>query len=931
LKILMTMNLPVFPAHGGANRANRVLAALLAAAGHQVEMVVPLLSATRQGRAAEVLAALAARGVAQRWEAGAHVYAEAGVEVRAVPDMKSMRSCLLARLAELRPDVILVSSEDPSHNLLDAALSFRPERVVCLVHTPSFLPFGPLAFFPSARRRAYFLRAGRLVTFSRYAAAYIKQWGDLAAEVVPLPVFGSGPFPRLGHFDRGAVLMVNPCANKGIEIFLGLARGLPDVAFAAVPTWGTNEADLAALRAVPNIELRRPCDGADELFAGARVVLMPSLWVECFGLTVIEALLRAIPVLASDLGGLPEAKLGTAFLLPVRPIERFSDVLDENGLPVPVVAPQDLGPWRAALDSLLSDRALYERESAAGAAAASAYVGGLSIAPLEEILRQLVRQPRQSAPAALAPPLVAAARAGAGGHLGDLSPMQLDLLARMVQRRLEQKGEKGAGAIALVRRGGPLPLSFAQQRLWFIHQMDPESPAYNMPSASRLEGDLKIAALAAALREVVRRHEVLRACFAEEGGRPVQVIAPAAPPGLPLCDLSALPRERLAAVVHELAATEAGRPFDLARAPLLRTRLLCLARREHVLLLTLHHIVGDGWSSAILLRELILLYQAIAAGRPSPLPELAVQYADFACWQRDRFSADLLAREVDHWRHRLGEAPLNLSLRADRPAAAPLTARGATLPWRATANLLAALRALAREQGATLFMVVLAAFAVALRPRVDRDDMVIGTDVANRRHPEVEGLIGFFVNQLVLRVKLDGDASFSELLAKVREVTVDAYAHQDLPFERLVEALQPRRDFQRSPLFQVKVVLQNRQPAPPELPGLRLVALTVEQGTAKIDLLLNLLETADHLLGALEFRADLFEPATVRALGEDLLRVLEQASARPEVPCRELLADLAQAAQRRRAAGASELRQAVAGKLGGARRGAQRVTAEVAE
>jgi amino acid adenylation domain-containing protein len=442
-------------------------------------------------------------------------------------------------------------------------------------------------------------------------------------------------------------------------------------------------------------------------------------------------------------------------------------------------------------------------------------------------------------------------------------------------------------AIPAIDRGGDLPLSFAQERLWFLDQLAPASPLYNVPVALRLHGGLSVAALAATLGEIVRRHEVLRTGFASPDGPPLQRIAPPAAlplPLLPLIDLSALPAARREAEMLALAAAEARRGFDLKQPPLLRAGLLRLDADEHALLVTLHHIASDGWSMGVLVREVVALYGNLREGLPSPLPELPLQYADFAAWQRRHIAGDKLESELRYWREELAGAPTVVELPADHPRPPLVGVRGCHLRVAVAPEATAALQTLARQEGATLFMTLFAALALHLRRYSGQDELLIGSPVAGRNRQEIEGLIGFFVNTLVLRARMAGRPTFRALLARVRETTLAAYAHQDLPFEKLVDHLEIARDPSRSPLFQVLFVLQNAPHAALELPGLRLAALPVESGNAKFELSLALAEEEGGLGGYLELSTDLFEAAT----GERMLRhwaaVLGAVTADPERP-----------------------------------------------
>ncbi|HEX3555022.1 MAG TPA: amino acid adenylation domain-containing protein, partial [Thermoanaerobaculia bacterium] len=454
-----------------------------------------------------------------------------------------------------------------------------------------------------------------------------------------------------------------------------------------------------------------------------------------------------------------------------------------------------------------------------------------------------------------------------------------------------QSRERGfeAPPLRTASREGDLPLSFAQERLWFLDQLQPGSAAYNVPVAVRLTGRLDVAALAATLGEIVRRHESLRTAFAVRSGRPVQRIAPAVDLLIPVVDLGSLKPGQREVEVRALTAEEALRPFDLRRAPLLRAVLARLAGDEHALLLTLHHIASDAWSAGVLVREMVALYRSFSQGEPSTLPALPVQYADFAVWQRGWLQGEALETQLAYWRAVLAEAPV-LQLATDRPRMALQGYRGADAPFLLTSQVIEGVRALSRQQGATPFMVLLAGFEALLQRYTGQSDVIVGSTIANRTRSELEGLIGFFINTLALRADLSGEPTFLELLVRARESALGAYAHQDLPFEKLVAELQPERDLSRSPLFQVLFQLQNApmDAEPVALPGLELRPMGAGGQTAKFDLVLNVHEAGAIFAGVLKYNTDLFEPATAARIVRHFATLLAGAMAAPSRRLSEL-------------------------------------------
>ncbi|MEG3848719.1 non-ribosomal peptide synthetase, partial [Microcoleus sp. herbarium13] len=464
-----------------------------------------------------------------------------------------------------------------------------------------------------------------------------------------------------------------------------------------------------------------------------------------------------------------------------------------------------------------------------------------------------------------------------------------------------------AANIVPVSREGILPLSFAQQRLWFMDKLVPNNPFYNVPAAVRMAGAIDFGALQQSFNEIVRRHEALRTTFAAANGQPFQKIAavfdvPLAQPSerIALFDLRNLPPAKREIEADRLIVEEAQRPFNLAAGPLLRVTLLQLDESEYLLVLNMHHIVSDGWSIGVLIRELGALYPAFSSREPSPLRELSIQYADFARWQRDRLQGDVLEAQLSYWRRQLDNVSM-LNLPTDRPRPAVQSYRGKRLFLQLPKQLSEALETFSQREEVTLFMTMLAAFQTLLFRYSQQSDIAVGTPIANRNRSEIEALIGFFVNSLVLRTDLSGNPSFRELLNRVKEVALGAYAHQDVPFEKLVEELHPDRALNQNPLFQVVFALQNAPADKLELPGLTLKPQQLDAGTARFDLEFHLWERsssrapltpdnklwvdcADGISGFVIYSADLFDEATiVRMLGhfETLLSSIVASPDRP--------------------------------------------------
>ena len=493
-------------------------------------------------------------------------------------------------------------------------------------------------------------------------------------------------------------------------------------------------------------------------------------------------------------------------------------------------------------------------------------------------------------------------------RIANLSSEKLKLLAQHLHKKKEGVSSQPQ-IVAQSRESNLFPLSFAQQRLWFLDQLQPGNSAYNISQPMRIVGSLNVAALEQSFHEVVKRHEVLRTTFTVVDGQPLQVIAPSLRFILAVVDLQELSQEQRESEVLRLASDEAQQPFNLTKGPLLRVTLLQLAAAEYALLLTMHHIIADGWAIGVLIHEIATLYEAFSVAklslpdatrsllhqRGTPLSELSIQYADFAVWQRQWLQGERLETQLAYWQRQLGGKLPVLELhrvseacRSNHPPSTIQTFSGAREALVLPKTLSEKLKTLNQRQGITLFMILLATFQTLLHWYTDQEDIVVGTDIASRNQAETKQLIGFFVNQLVLRTDLSGNPTFVELLERVREITLEAYAHQDLPFDKLVDVLNPKRELNRTPLFQVKIVLENTQTPSLELPGLTITSLKVKNTTVQFDLLLELNETEQGLFGVWEYNTDLFDQGSIVRLSNNFATLLNRIATHPESKLSEL-------------------------------------------
>ena len=449
--------------------------------------------------------------------------------------------------------------------------------------------------------------------------------------------------------------------------------------------------------------------------------------------------------------------------------------------------------------------------------------------------------------------------------IGSLSPEKRALLEAWL---LKSSGIPSDDDSIPRRPAGSDSLSFAQQRLWFLAQLEPDNPFYNVPRAMRVRGPLNTEAFRKAFQAIIARHEVLRTVIISQEGNPVQKVTDNNLVDIPFVDLRPFATGQREAELWRLLGTEARRSFDLSRDLMLRAHLFQMEDDEHVLLLVTHHIASDAWSTRIFLEEVSTLYEAFAAGRPSPLSELSIQYADYALWQRNKLQGPFLEKQLSYWKRQLAGSPPLLQLPTDRPRPHLQTSRGAKQSLQLSRTLVEALKPLIHREGATLFMAMLAVFQVLLHRYSGQDDILVASPIAGRNRKQIEPLIGFFVNMLVLRTDLSGDPSFLELLKRVREMTLEAYDHQDLPFEKLVEEVHPERSLSHSPLFQVSLAFQNTDLQILQLSGLTIEPMEIDTGTAKLDLLLSVVQQDHGLRLRVEYNTDLFDDDTIiRLLG----------------------------------------------------------------
>jgi len=488
-------------------------------------------------------------------------------------------------------------------------------------------------------------------------------------------------------------------------------------------------------------------------------------------------------------------------------------------------------------------------------------------------------------------------------------------LAEAIQEARKAEQKQNIPHIERVSRNSELPLSFAQARLWFLDQLNSDSLAYNLPGAASLVGLLNVAALEQTFNEIVRRHEVLRTTFSMAEGQPIQLISPSLNISLPVVNFSKLPKAEQKNQVQQLVNEWGQKSFNLAQGPLLRVMLVQLNEQEHLLLFSTHHIISDGWSVGVFIREMATLYEAFSQSQPSPLPELPIQYADFAVWQRQWLQGEVLETQLAYWKQRLGANPPVLELPTNQPSTSVPTSRGTKQFFALSQTLTEKIKTLSNKEGVTLFMTLLGAFKTLLHSYKGEEDILVGSPIANRNRSETEGIIGFFVNTLVLRTDLSDNPSFQEILRRLREVTLGAYEHQDLPFDKLVTELDLERNLNSNPLFRVWFVLQNAPMPALELPGLTLNPLNIETGVVRYDLKLDLTETPEGVKGFFQYKTDLFKTSTITQMAELFELILSTVVQQPNIQLSELVAILKEVQKKQQLSKEKEFQEARRQKL----------------
>lgn len=877
MRVLLVQPIDYLSYLDGASKANRRVFELLAGAGHEVHVVGwagtrrTLLSAddyeARVRREGHTIVAAGPESI---------VFDCTGLRVATVLHSLSWGSVLSEEVRRFRPEVVVVS-EDASLFLLEAALEIYDGPTAYIAHSQSSLPFGPESFArEDAKTRAGLLgKTDAVVTVSRYVQRYIELHGGLTSEAVYFPSYGDGPFPAVGGIEGQNALMINPSSYKGICIFEQLVQEYPSYPFAAVPTWGTTSADRQRLESLPNVELWSPTSDVNQLFLRARVLLVPSLWGEAFGQVVVEAMLRGVPVLASNVGGLPEAKLGVDYLLPVNPIVQYRPSLTDLSLPEPIVPAQDIGRWRSPLEAMMENDDLYGEVAAASRATALTFVSGLSEKPLESILQRVVEHhPR----GALRQTRVSVA-SDSKFSLQSMPKRKKALLARKLSEVAHRR--KRPLRISCAERGPDklYPLSASQERFWMLQALDESGSAYNLPLLYRIRGQVDAGVFRRTICALTERHEILRIRYTTtSSGEPRQVLSDELPE-VQVESLAASTEDRDAEIKRALreAIME---PFDLRGGPPWRAVLLRTQPDELIFAFVIHNISFDGWSVALFASELVTVYRSLSGGGPVPARGEAYDYVDYATWQRGPEQTKAVHEELEWWKARLARELPTLDLPFYRPRSAERSYRGAQHKLVIRPEVLKRVKEVGHEVSASLFMVLLAAYKALLQRYTSETDVVVGTLAANRGQLEFENTLGLFTNSLVLRTQLGRDDRFTEVLAKVRDGCRDAFARQAVPIERVLEAVRPER-IGRKPLFQTVFVVQNAPIPRLDIGNIAISPIDFQGTKTDLDMEISIIELDDGLEVTITYDAELMAAASVQLFWRRYALILDQIVANP--------------------------------------------------
>lgn len=848
MRILLSMNLPFTKIDGGAIKSNRALAMELVRRGHQMCAVTPAISATNEITHNEYLDNLRVTGMNVETVNGVYRFCFEGVDVNAVVDQESLHHILKSKIQEFNPDWIFISTEDPSQLLLKTALEIRPHNVVYFVHTHYLLPFGPLSLYPGEKRSELIAKASLVVTISRYVSDYVRAHSRIETFMCHIPHYDRD-VRCLGSNTNRYVLMINPCAVKGISILLALAEAMPLVQFAVVPGWGTTPTDMRNLRQHGNITFIKATANLNELYKDVSILLMPSIWEEGFGMSVVDAMSRGVPVISSNTGGLPEAKMGTNHQISVNSITSIKSSLDENFFPLVEIPEQNILPWKEAIEELLQNGDLYATESRSSMDRALEFISNLSIDPLESRLLGLneIRLKKQSF-------------VDVKNLTGD---QKEKILARIKLRR--QRDQE----VTAIEKMEYYDVSFSQRQLLVVDEMNNQFYGDIIGYQEFLSGDIETAILKRIFRELVRRHESLRTQFIKVNGEFKQQIVESVDFAFDETDLTRVPNQTV--ICADLWFKTFTTLFNLRKAPLFRVHVVKLEPTKSMLMVAMHHIISDELSLGVLKKEFISLLDTFTNDKLSQQPKLKIQYKDFAVFQLRQMQNDRANNSRRFWVDKLRNLPPIIKLQTDFVRPKIRTFNGRSFDQALSQSDSKAIDELAKRSETTRFILLLSVIYILIYKYTRQKDIIIGAPVPGRNNILLENQIGFYVNMISLRVVIDEQLTFGNFLRKVNDVCAEGYSHTDYPFDKLLDDLHLERDISHSPIFDIAV---SQNPASPE----RISA--TKAGKTKIgashDLFFMFNEHGGSIVVTLNYNSDLFMETTIARMGSHINRVVSQ-------------------------------------------------------
>lgn len=889
LQIVLTMNLPYTRVFGGANVSNRYLSEAIVDLGHSVKVIAPALAVPSDVTLDQLKAQLEQSGISVQVKANRFVFEVNNVEVHAVFEAGDLPQALVNELSDDVADWVLVSAEDPSQTLFRAALEAQPDKVIYLAHTPQMLPFGKESLYPGKRRAELIGQSQGIVTISDFVAGlvieeYGQQYGEAKVFTNHPPHYGDD-FPVLGDFENAYVLCFNPCEVKGLSIFLGLAEQNPDISFAVVPGWGTTPTHLKEIARYSNITVLEKQPDLNELLKDVKLLLVPSLWSEGFGMVTIDAMTRGIPVIASDLGGLKEAKLGTDYLIPVDPIRGYKEQQDENYLLKTDIPEQDLTQWQAAIQNLYFSEHEYRHQSELARKKALEFVERLNVSPLIDFLnkrslcKQKVTLNRQQA-------LLQSVDLC---RLGTDKLMLIDEQSRQILSKVQPQSE---APIFSMPAQSDYQTSYAQRQLLLVDELSEGFYGYVISGSYTITEDLQIEAFEKACFALIARHESLRTHFVSVEGQYKQVISDEINFNLERIDLrhmqdSQAQYKMCQQYAREMAASE----FDLYRDRLIKIRLLQTDAHQYIVQFAMHHIISDAHSLTVVLEDLQYFYALYVENGEDTRPPLTFHYKDFAAWQLQ--GVEKLEQEKQYWHKKLADVtPLQLPL--DHPRPALKTYNGASYLGDIPASLSEQFEQLISHNNASMLMGIIACVKALLSRYTNADSIAVSTPSNGRNHDVLANQVGFYVNMLVLQDQLDLSNDFITLLEQVKTTCLEAYEHQAYPFSLLVENLVKSNDPSRSPLADVMVTLEHHEstqtvrPARENNLSFKPFAIEDERVGSSHDMSFLFVYSHGKLTLEIVYNTDLFNAETITRIHGHFNQLLREVVTQPNKPVNEI-------------------------------------------